>query len=323
MAKKMKKGIALIGAATIAVAAAGAAVYASTKLLVKTALEREQPKLMKKSGAKISGSSDCDEKFELARKETAEQLENSEHEVIKIVSHDNITLVGHYFPIENAKRLIIAFHGWRSSWLSDFSMISDFFNSTESSVLYVEQRGQNESGGEHMGFGLTERYDVKDWADWAAIRCGRLMPIYLAGISMGAATVLMASDLDFLGNVRGIVADCGFTSPEAIWEHVAKNNLHLFTVRTKLANNICKDMINVGAGDFSTVEALKHTSVPVLFIHGESDKFVPISMTYENYEACASQKRLLTVPNAGHAMSYWTDKDSYEKAVTEFFADFD
>jgi fermentation-respiration switch protein FrsA (DUF1100 family) len=75
--------------------------------------------------------------------------------------------------------------------------------------------------------------------------------------------------------------------------------------------------------DYSTLEALNNTDIPVLFIHGSDDSFVPVEMTYENYKACKSEKRLLIVPGAEHGMSYVIDKDSYENAVLNFFKDFD
>jgi len=77
------------------------------------------------------------------------------------------------------------------------------------------------------------------------------------------------------------------------------------------------------AKETTTMEALKNTTIPVLFIHGSDDHFVPIEMTYENYKACASEKRLLVVPGAGHAMSYIVDKEKYEDAIRRFWQEQD
>lgn len=310
-------------AASAATAAAAAAAYTATKLLVRTALDREQPRIMKKTGDLISGGTRNSE-FEEACKAASDRLEARELEHVEIVSHDNIKLIGHFYPCENPERVIIAFHGWRSSWHTDYGMISDFWHDNNCSVLYVEQRGQNESGGDYMGFGLTERYDCIDWISWVLCRCGRQLPIYLAGISMGATTVLMAADLASLKNVHGIMADCGFTSPKAIWQHVAQKNLHIsYGIHAKLADAICRRKISVGAGDFSTVDALRNTEIPVLFVHGTDDRFVPVEMTYENYKACASPKRMLIVPGADHAMSYYVDPQRYKEAVLNFWMTFD
>lgn len=323
MGKTLKKFLTVAGVAAAGAAVLGIAAYATTKLMVKTALDREEPEIMKKRRGKISGSEKNEDEFEIEKAEAQKKLLEEEHETVKIVAHDNVTLVGHYYPVPEPKRVIIAFHGWRSSWGADFGMIADFWKNSGCSVLYAEQRGQNASGGEHMGFGLTERHDCIEWVNWINQKTDKKLPIYLAGVSMGASTVLMSADSDFPDNVKGIIADCGFTSPKEIWEYVARHNMHLYTVGSRLADAICKKMINVGSGDFSTKDALKNTKIPVLFIHGEDDNFVPVEMTYENYDVCTSSKSLLIVPGADHAMSYFVDKDSYERAVREFFEDFD
>ena len=313
----------IFAAAGIASAAFAASAYITTKLLVKTALDREQPGIMKRSNVKISGGKK-DERFAKVCKEASDYLMEQEHEKVEITGYDGTSLIGHFFPCESAKRVVIAFHGWRSTWYGDYGMISDFWHKNGCSVLYAEQRGQNNSGGDYIGFGLIERNDCVEWTNWAICRCGRNIPIYLAGLSMGATTVLMASELALPANVHGIMADCGFTSPKAIWKHVAENNLHIgFGVKSVLADMLCRRKINMGAGECSTVEALSKTDIPVLFVHGTDDTFVPVEMTYENYKACASPKRLLIVPGADHAMSYYTDKKSYEKATLAFWNDFD
>ena len=141
---------------------------------------------------------------------------------------------------------------------------------------------------------------------------------------MGASTVLMAAGLELPENVRGIMADCGYTSPEAIWRHVAKDNLGLsYGTRCMAARDLCRKKIQVGIDDYSCVDAMQECEVPVLFIHGSEDHFVPISMTYENYRACKAPKRLLVVPGADHGMSYLVDPKAYEKAMVAFWGDFD
>lgn len=316
----------ILMAAGITAAAAATAVgtaYLTTRLWVKTALDREQPRIMKKAGKYIAGNKQ-DEEFVMICKVASANLKEQVHETVKIVNDEGLQLIGHYYPCDDAKRLIIAFHGWRSSWDRDFGLISDFWHKNGCSVLYVEQRGQNNSDGDYMGFGLTERHDCKAWVNWAICRAGNNIPIYLAGVSMGATTVLMASDLDLPENVHGIMADCGFTSPKAIWKHVANNNLHMaYGVRGAFADAICKRKISMDSGNYSTVDALKNTTIPVLFVHGTDDHFVPVEMTYENYKACISPKRLLIVPGADHAMSYYEDKYNYERAVLDFWNTFD
>lgn len=137
---------------------------------------------------------------------------------------------------------------------------------------------------------------------------------------MGAASVLMASELDLPENVYGIAADSAFTCPHEIWKHVSENNLHIpYALHKTDADRLCQQRIGMRAGEASTIEALKNCKIPVLFVHGTEDRFVPVEMTYENYKACAAEKRLLIVPGAGHCMSYLVEKESYERTAKEFW----
>lgn len=256
--------------------------------------------------------------------EAGNKLASHPHETVEMQSRDNIRLIGHWMPVSNSKRIVIAMHGWRSSWENDFGMVGDFFRENHCSVLYAEQRGHGSSGGEYMGFGLMERYDCLDWIRWVNEKNHEQLPIYLCGISMGAATVLMASGMELGSNVRGIIADCGYTSPVAIWKHVAKEHLHLsYQVCSGPASRLVRKKISTPVDAASCPEALKQCRVPVLFVHGTDDRFVPIEMTYENYKACAAPKRLFIVPGAEHGMSYLIDPQGYEAAVKAFWADFD
>ena len=325
MDKTAKKMLAAFGTAASVLSAASLAAYATTKYLVNVALNREVPKTIKGAGRLLSGScSDADGEFVRRVREASERLASSDNETITIISHDGEKLVGHYIPCENAERILIAVHGWRSSWHRDFGMIADFWRENRCSVLYVEQRGQNNSGGAYMGFGLTERFDCLDWIRWILARSKTPLPIYLCGISMGATTVLMAAGLPLPDAVHGILADCGFTSPREVWKHVAKKNLHLaYGIRGAMADAMCRHKIMVGAGDYSTVMALNHTRIPVLLIHGTEDRFVPIRMTYENYLACRAPKELLIVPGAGHGMSYYVEPERYRTTARQFWARYD
>ena len=308
----------------VGAAASAIGVYAShetTKYLLRLALDREAPKRMKKK--RIRGA-DYGAEVEQMLSDAADRLEEKVTERVEIISSDGIRLVGHWYPCANSKRVIIAMHGWRSRWSRDFGTIADFWHDNGCSILFAEQRGQNDSEGDYMGFGLLERHDCRDWAHWVNQHCGHETPVYLGGISMGATTVLMASGLTMPENVRGIIADCGFTSPHAIWKHVVENNFHVpYGLYARAANDLCKKKINTGSRDYSTTDALSKTHIPVLFIHGTDDSFVPVEMTYENYKSCASPKRLLVVPGANHGMSYHLSRPEYEKATLDFWAEFD
>lgn len=323
--RKRTKNI-LIGSSVLAgtVAVAGAVSYAITKRLVKVALDRDEDEIVVVSKKHISGEPEMDV-FMRMRESAADKLEHCPCETVEITSKDGVKLVGHWRSCENAKRILVAMHGWRSSWSKDFGIIADFLHDNGCHVLYAEQRGQNNSGGDYMGFGLTERYDCLDWIQWVNSQNYGSLPIYLCGISMGASTVLMTAGFDLPESVHGIIADCGYTSPHAIWKHVAENNLHVSYDNwvSEMADEMCRKKIRFSSKDYSCAEAMSNCKVPVLFIHGTDDDFVPVEMTYENYKACVSQKRLLIVPGAGHGMSYVVEPKMYERMVMQFWDDFD
>lgn len=318
-----RKVMKLSGIAIAATTVASATAYLTTRLLTREALDRDEPRVFQKAGNLISGTQSGNAFQEELRK-AAEKLAQKENETVEITGHDGVPLVGHWIPCENAKRVIIAMHGWRSAWYKDFGMVSNFWERNGCSVLYAEQRGQGNSGGDFIGFGPIERYDCLDWIHWVSKRCGTELPIYLCGVSMGATTVLMAAGLDLPENVHGIMADCGFTSPHAIWKHVANNNLHIpFRLRGILADTLYERKTQSDAAYESTVDALRHCRIPVMLVHGADDHFVPLEMTYENYAACASPKKLFIVPGADHGMSYFMDKEGYEAAGLDFWRQYD
>ncbi|MBR6651298.1 MAG: alpha/beta hydrolase [Clostridia bacterium] len=322
--KKARKFLIGTTVAAAGVSAVTAISYKLTKKLLNVAMAREMPKGIYDNKEKLYGSTEI-KTFLDELDSSAEKLLGAGCETVEIASHDGLRLVGHWYDCPNAKRIIVAMHGWRSTWARDFSQISDFWHDSGCSVLYAEQRGQGNSDGDYMGFGLLERYDCLDWINWAVEKSEGKLPIYLGGVSMGATTVLMTAGLDLPENVCGIVADCGFTSPHAVWKHVVENNLHLTYngLRGAVASDLCKKRINIGAKDYSTIDAMQVCSVPVLFIHGTDDRFVPIEMTYENYKHCVAPKDLLVVPGAEHGMSYYLGKELYEAKITEFWQKYD
>ena len=324
MKKRTKWTIAGAGvtAASIAAGVAAAVSRSISKFVVDAALNREEPRQMK--GGKSPHNAVIPEELTKELQRLSQKLKESDCETVTISARDGERLVGHWHYREGDKRILIAMHGWRSSWTHDFGAIADFWQDNGCSVLYAEQRGQGESGGEHMGFGMIERYDCLDWINWVNEKTEGKMPIYLAGISMGASTVLMTGGFDLPENVCGIMADCGFTSAHAIWKYVVEGNTRFsYDSRSKAVDDLCKKKINVGTQEYTTLDAMKECKVPVLLVHGTEDSFVPVEMTYENYKACNAPKRLFIVPGATHAMSYMVDRDGYEKTVREFWEEFD
>ncbi len=321
--KNLKNILIASGVAAATALAVGAVQRFIAKSLMDIAVDRKEPKAMTKGKEKIMGSGELLAIMDTVM-ESKKAFEEKEHKVVEIESHDGLRLVGHWFPCEGAKRVLVAMHGWRSSWSQDFGLISDFWHDSGCSVLYAEQRGQGESEGEYMGFGLLERHDCLRWVNWVCENTDESLPVYLCGLSMGATTVLMTTGFDLPERVHGAMADCAFVSPHAIWKHVVQDNLHLpYRMYHNTAGDIYKKKLKIDAEEYSCTEALKNCKVPVVFIHGTDDQFVPVTQTYENYKACASEKRIVIVPGADHGLSYLVDRKTYEKASLEFWQDYD
>lgn len=324
MKKETKRLI--IGASLVATGTVAAVITAKALLdgLVAEALDREEPKAMQRTKGRLMRSyfeSDIAKKVA----EQGEVLGGSVTETVSINSFDGTKLIGHVYRAPNPKRFILAMHGWRSTWKSDFGVISSFWHNNDCSVLYVEQRGQGESDGKHMGFGMIERFDCIEWVNWLEENGAKDLPIFLAGISMGASTVLMASGSPELPeNVHGIIADCGFTSAKAIWKHVTENNFRLpYAVFGNDVDALCRRRLNMESDAYSTLDAMKVNTRPILFVHGSGDSFVPVEMTYENYAACKAPKKLLISEGSEHGMSYVDSREEYEKMIKEFWNEFD
>ena len=238
-------------------------------------------------------------------------------EDVYTTSFDGLTLHGYYLPAEGAKKTVLFFHGYTSHALKDFSLIFPFYRRRGFNILTVDQRAHGTSEGNYMGFGVLERRDVLSWVEFINRRSEQT--ILLHGISMGASTVLMASGSPLPENVIGIAADCGFTSPYDILAHVGRQYFHLppFPL-LPLANIVSKQKAGYSFKEYSTLDAMKTNRLPVLFIHGEDDTFVPASMSKATYDACTAKKRLFLVKGAEHGLSYTVDPEKCEKELGEF-----
>jgi len=240
-----------------------------------------------------------------------------------ITSFDGLNLHGKYFEYAPGAPIELMFHGYRGSAERDLSGGVQRCFKLGRSCLVVDQRCSGGSGGNVITFGLKEHRDCLAWVDFMVKQFGPDVKIILTGISMGAATVLMAAGKPLPSNVIGVLADCGYSSPKDIICEVIR--------QMKLPPVLAYPFVKLGAkiyGHFdleedSPVESLKHSTVPIIFFHGEADDFVPCYMSQTNFEACASSnKRLVTIPGAGHGLSYPLDPPTYLAAAREFFEPF-
>lgn len=201
------------------------------------------------------------------------------YEDVWIRSDDGLHLHGKYYAGQPGAPVQIMMHGYKSGAERDFCGGAQIAVQGGYHVLLVDQRAHGKSEGRCLTFGIQERYDCRAWVNYAAGRFGADTKILLYGVSMGAATVLMAGGLNLPRNVVGIVADCGYSSPAAIIRKVIRDqHLPIFPVY---------QLIRLGGklfGGFdlesaTVTDALAHCDIPVLLIHGGDDRFVPCDIT--------------------------------------------
>lgn len=245
-----------------------------------------------------------------------------ESEHITIKSRDDLTLHGDLYPADNdSDTIVICSHGYTSTGWDSCSTIGSYFVKKGFDTLIVDNRAHGKSEGDYVGFGILDRYDLLGWINYVNERFGGKKRILLYGVSMGGATVLMTAGFDELPNVKGIIADCAFTSPYEVFGHIMQRDYHMpKKIVMGINSKITRKKAGYGFSDYSTLDAVKKTNIPILFVHGSEDTFVPTYMSNQNYEACSSPKELFIVENAGHAASYYENHELYEQKIDEFLA---
>lgn len=234
------------------------------------------------------------------------------------VAEDGVNLHGLWIPANNSCGTILMAHGYRSTMLLDFHLPFQLFHRLGFDILVPQQRTHGKSGGKYITFGIKESSDMQCWIRFHNENLSQ-KPMILYGISMGASTMLYLADRILPANVRGIVADCPFTSPRDIITHVYRSVLHVPPVLSVWAAGVfARIFAGVSLRDCDTRISLAHSRLPVLLIHGSADTFVPSRMSQEAYNACSAKKDLLIVENADHGLSYLIDGVSYAAHVIDF-----
>ena len=239
-------------------------------------------------------------------------------ERVTVRSFDGLELGARYYHTSDTAPVQIQVHGYRGSAIRDFCGGCPIALEMGFNVLLIDQRGHGQSEGHVITFGIEERRDVLAWIDYIRDRLGKNVPIVLAGVSMGAATVLSCMDMDLPENVRGVIADCPFSDPQQIIAKVGRD--------MRLPSGLMMPVVRLAAkwiGRFdltesSALESVKRTRLPALIIHGEDDRFVPCGMSRALKQANPDGVTLETFPGAGHGLSYILDEPRYAGAIRDF-----
>ena len=243
------------------------------------------------------------------------------YEDVTIRSREGLKLHARYYHKIDGAPIMVKVHGYNGCPIRDFCGGGVESIDKEYNVLLIDQRAHESSGGKTTTFGIKEKDDVVRWCKYLVKRFGKNTKILIYGISMGAATVLMASAHKRLPkNVKGVVADCSYSSPKEIIIKVATEDMHL-------PGKLFFPIIWLGARIFghfnltsdSPVKAVKKTKLPILLLHGMADTFVPYQMSEKIYEAATTaDKKLILFKGAYHGISYMNNEKVYIGELRSF-----
>ena len=237
---------------------------------------------------------------------------------VVIQSVDGLRLWAAVVPAkEETHRWVICVHGFSDSHIS-MGVYGKHYHEAGWNVLLPDQRGYGNSEGNCVGWGFNERLDLVGWISWV-VRRDPEAEILLHGVSMGGATVLMATGGALPKNVKAAVSDCAYASIEAEMRHLMaerrENGIQIPPLPSHVAFSVLRrTTLRRGGYDLrhaAPVEAVTRSKTPTLFIHGAQDNFVPANMMNKLYQAAACPKSFLWVPSADHATSVGTDPGLY------------
>ncbi|MBR5439428.1 MAG: alpha/beta hydrolase [Clostridia bacterium] len=239
-------------------------------------------------------------------------------EDVYITSFDGLKLHAKYYEGKKGAPVEIMFHGYRGSAERDLCGGIQRSFDVGRNVLLVDQRASMQSGGNVISFGINESKDCLKWIEYVNKKFDGNIQIYLAGVSMGASTVLMATGYDLPKNVVGVVADCGYSNIQDIISVVVK--------KMGIPPFLALPFIKLGAriygkfniDELNPIDAVKKSKIPTIFFHGDEDDFVPMEMSQINYDACASKKRLVIIKGAGHGLCYCKEPKTYIDELKSF-----
>jgi len=242
-------------------------------------------------------------------------------ETVQILSADNLLLKAAKIEQESkdiGEKWVILLHGYRSDKSSMLPYAEEYYKAGYN-VLIPDMRSHGDSEGEYIGMGWLDKDDVLLWIR-KIMKEDPYSEIILHGVSMGGATVMMTVGEPTLPyNVVAAIEDCGYTSAWDIFQVQLKSQFGLpsFPV-LNVADLFARLRAGYGFKEASALRQIKRCKIPMLFIHGEDDTFVPFDMVQELYDAAICQKELVTFPGAGHAASEVTDPQGYWNAVFSF-----
>jgi len=245
-----------------------------------------------------------------------DKFNNLEKLEVYIDSKYGYKIHGFFFPNNNSKKSIILCHGITWSLYGSVKYM-DIFLKRGFSVFIYDHRNHGLSGGRDTSFGYYEKFDLKKCTDWLFDKLGKDILVGLHGESMGAGIALQNIAID--ARIIFCIDDCGYSDAQELFQHRLEKDYDIKKLPlVKLSSRISKMRVGWRFKDVSPITTLPKVKIPILFIHGEEDDYVPASMCKQMYSVKKGYKDIYIAANAGHAQAYISNKNEYEKRVDEF-----
>ncbi|MHA6259050.1 alpha/beta hydrolase [Sporosarcina sp. CAU 1771] len=245
---------------------------------------------------------------------------DQEFEQLALTSHDGLKLSGYYLQATKpTNKLVILTHGYLGHAKQMGLYGQHYYEDLDYNIFMPDARGHGRSEGTYYGFGWPERLDLIDWTNLLVEKLGDDVEVAYHGLSMGAATVLMASGEELPSQVKAIIADSPYGSVYQLFKYQMNRmfNLPAFPLLDS-TSLLTKIRAGYSFREASTLRAVEKTNVPVLYIHGDSDTFVPTEMAKKLYMQTTSDKEILIIANANHGESFAMDEEKYKVKLNEF-----
>lgn len=236
-----------------------------------------------------------------------------------IKSFDGLDLFGVIIENNATKNYLIIVHGMRSDHMMMLKSAYEFSN-LGYNILLIDQRASGKSQGEHMTYGFKESIDIAQWIEMLDNRIADCR-IALYGVSMGAASVMLSLRNKLPKAVKCVVEDCGYTSAYDAFSHILKKDFKLPSwplLPSVLA--LAKRRIGVSIAEAAPIDALKDNEIPILFVHGTADDFVPFEMAKKLYHANKGIKKFYPVEGKGHSVA--SEDPDYYQNINSFISDY-